>query len=103
MVSRGAKTPEMKDLQRGEQTSAATFLLENLAISNSAPVSKNWTFVLAEDYWQWTESFWWEFVLKNAGPVPIWYFIGLEPKNLSHVLKSDNILSIWGQNVRVRY
>ena len=75
-LSREAKTPERKCFQRVEQTSAATFTLEDFTISNSAQMSKNWTLVLAEDYWQWTESFWWEGVLKHLGPVPVWDFIG---------------------------
>ena len=57
-LSTEAKAPERKDLQRAEQTSAATFTLGDFASSNSVQMSKNWTFVLAEDYWQWTESFW---------------------------------------------
>ena len=91
-LSREAKTPERKGLQGVEQTSAATFTLEDFGISNSAQMSKNWTFVLAEDYWQWTESFWWEGMLNHLGPVPIWDFIGMEPKNLSHIIKSGRIL-----------
>lgn len=51
----GVKTPGLKEPLRGELTAAATFILEDFAISKHEQMSENGIFVLAESYWPWRE------------------------------------------------
>lgn len=74
---RPRKAKETKELQGVQLTSAATFILDNFAVSQHEKVSGNWTF-----YWQKTIAVDRMLLvvlgLKHTWHVPLWVFIRKE-------------------------